>query len=131
MNNKLIKRIDQSLIARPKTWTDDALLRDCRTEIERLRQGLWDCYKAAGADTDGNKTPHAIEGDLVKICVTAVKELSNDYSEAIQESKPYVPMTEKEFDDLYMEFLAMSSGETWAEYCQARFAQRAGLEVVK
>lgn len=32
----LIDRIDQALIARPLSWTDDAILRDCKAEIERL-----------------------------------------------------------------------------------------------
>lgn len=54
------------------------------TEIERLRQGLWDIYAAAGADTDGDPTPAAVCGDLVYLVRGAVAELHDDYLEVLR-----------------------------------------------
>lgn len=51
-------------------------------EIERLRQGLWDCAGAAGTDLDGDPTPdHMVFPDIVDFALGAVRELRRDYEE--------------------------------------------------
>ena len=49
-------------------------------DIRALRQALWDCYAASGADTDGDLTPEAFVGDLGKLAVEAVEDLREDYT---------------------------------------------------
>ena len=44
-----------------------------RAEVERLRQGLWDCFAAVGGDTDGDATPAAIASDLVALVWETVR----------------------------------------------------------
>jgi hypothetical protein len=56
-----------------------------RSEIERLKQGLWDCAVAAGIDTDGNKTPRHLKSDIVEFALNAVKDLRYDYDNALIE----------------------------------------------
>lgn len=66
---------------------DDALENDdaaaLHAECLRLRQYLWDCYAAAGSDTDGNLNPDAVVSNLGEMAVRAVQELHTDYFEAI------------------------------------------------
>jgi len=50
-------------------------------EILRLRQGLWDCFAAAGGDTDGDKTPVALTPDIVSLALDCVKDLAQSYEE--------------------------------------------------
>lgn len=45
-------------------------------EIERLRQGLWDCAIAAGMDHDGDLTPASLAfPDIVDLALREVREL--------------------------------------------------------
>lgn len=60
-------------------------------EIERLRQGLWDCAKYAGIDTDGNDTPRSLTSDLLRLAVGAVQEQRRDYDDLLDE----LPLTKK------------------------------------
>lgn len=54
-----------------------------RAECVRLRQGLWDCYAAMGADTDGDATPDALVfPHLSRLVLSAAKELMGDYEQA-------------------------------------------------
>ena len=51
-------------------------------EIERLKQGLWDCAGEAGTDLDGDPTPrHLAYPDIVDFALRAVRELRRDYEE--------------------------------------------------
>ncbi len=52
-------------------------------EVQRLRQGLWDCFREAGGDTDGNDTPDALVSDIVPLAVDCVRDLREGYDEAI------------------------------------------------
>lgn len=58
----------------------DRVLAERDEEIARLKDQLGECYKQAGADTDGDENwrnaPHAVE---------AVKELMSNYNDAIKE----------------------------------------------
>lgn len=53
-----------------------------RAEVERLRQGLWDCFAAAGGDTDGDATPAAQRSDLVALALGCVRDLRGCYDDA-------------------------------------------------
>lgn len=66
----------------------DRLVRELEleAEVKRLRQGLWDCAKVAGVDTDGDETPdHLAYPDIVKWALNAVSELRDDYNAALDE----------------------------------------------
>jgi hypothetical protein len=63
-------------------------LAEAQQEIERLRQGLWDCALWSGMDGNGNKTPHHSTGALVKIAVDAVREHREGYDELLDELQP-------------------------------------------
>jgi hypothetical protein len=53
-------------------------------EIKRLRQGLWDCARMAGADGDGNETPdHLAYPDIVEFAKRAVEEMRRDYDDLL------------------------------------------------
>lgn len=54
-------------------------------EVARLRQGLWDCAKYAGADLDGDETPRSFVGDLVSYVVGIIKEQREQYDELLDE----------------------------------------------
>lgn len=55
-----------------------------KAEIARLRQGLWDCARIAGADLDGDRTPDVLTyPDIVDFALEAVRELREDYQEAL------------------------------------------------
>lgn len=55
-------------------------------EVDRLRQGLWDCAGDSGADLDGDRTPAALVApDLVDFARRAVQELREDYDDALLE----------------------------------------------
>lgn len=58
-----------------------AHLDELRNQVEYLRQGLWDVYRELGFDTDGDPTPAAVQGDLVKLVVDATKEYRKDEEE--------------------------------------------------
>lgn len=47
-------------------------------EIARLRQGLWDAFRLAGGDTDGDKTPEVLVSDIVPLVLDCIKELRED-----------------------------------------------------
>lgn len=56
--------------------------------IERLRayrQALWDIYAILGADTDGDTTPDAVDGDLIALVVEMAQEFRADYDQALAE----------------------------------------------
>ena len=56
-----------------------------------LRQALWDCYKLAGADTDGfREAPKAgvMTPDVHVLAVEAVRELRAGYDEALNSGLP-------------------------------------------
>lgn len=57
-------------------------LEEASAEITRLRQGLWDCFAAAGGDTDGDRTPVALVSDIVPLALECVKELRAELEEA-------------------------------------------------
>lgn len=82
--------------SRERTVTDDfdvllayvheilADLDAARAEIERLRQGLWDCARESGADMDGQETPAALRSpDIVAYALEEVRQLHKDYDEAL------------------------------------------------
>lgn len=53
-------------------------------EIDRLRQGLWDCAITAGMDHDGDMTPkHLASPDIVEVALREVREMRSDYEEAL------------------------------------------------
>lgn len=56
-------------------------------EIDRLRQGLWDCVIISGTDTDGELTPDALTyPDIVEnYAKREVQQLRDDYDEALAE----------------------------------------------
>jgi hypothetical protein len=57
-------------------------------EVIWLRQLLWDCYAAAGADGDGEKTappPGVLTPDVPELALAAVRELRRDYDTALLE----------------------------------------------
>ena len=55
-------------------------------EVERLRQGLWDCVAISGSDTDGQRTPDAlVYPDIVDYAKREVQQLRDDYDEALAE----------------------------------------------
>ena len=55
-------------------------------EIDRLRQGLWDCVAISGSDTDGQLTPDALTyPDIVDYAKQEVQQLRDDYNEALAE----------------------------------------------
>lgn len=56
-----------------------------RAECIRLRQGLWECYKISGADTDGDETPAALVSDIVYVVIDAVQDLRKCYDEACEQ----------------------------------------------
>jgi hypothetical protein len=57
-----------------------------QAEIERLRQGLWDCAVIAGEDPDGNETPaHLIFPDIVEFAQQAVQRLRRDYDDGLDD----------------------------------------------
>ena len=61
-------------------------------EIERLKQGLWDCAGAAGTDLDGDLTPrHLAYPDIVDFALNAVRELRRDYDEGLGEAALVAP----------------------------------------
>lgn len=61
-------------------------------EIERLKQGLWDCAGAAGTDLDGDPTPrHLAYPDIVDFALNAVRELRRDYDEGLGEAALVAP----------------------------------------
>ena len=56
-------------------------------EIDRLREALFECYVASGADTDGARTlgdMGRIDPPIDVLAVREVKQLRADYDEAIQ-----------------------------------------------
>lgn len=54
-------------------------------EIERLRQGLWECAIAVGEDID-DPTPHYMTfPDIVEYALRAVREHRRDYDELLNE----------------------------------------------
>ena len=57
-------------------------------EIERLRQGLWDCALAVGMDGDGNDTSRSLAGDIVNLTLDCVREHRKDYDDLLDELKP-------------------------------------------
>lgn len=57
-------------------------------EVARLRQGLWDIYGALGQDTDGDPTPAALVGDIVKLVLEAAETASRDYANALAVKVP-------------------------------------------
>lgn len=76
-------------------WTDPALSAEigliairaeaAEAEVESLRQGLWDCFREAGGDTDGDETPGSIKSDIVPLAVDCVRDLRKCYAEAQDE----------------------------------------------
>jgi hypothetical protein len=62
----------------------DKIIRNQEIEIERLRQGLWDCCIITGMDNDGDLTPKALTyPDIVLLAKREVQQLRNDYDEAL------------------------------------------------
>lgn len=67
-------------------WQASALrgrIQELEVERKSLRQTLWDCYGACGADTDGDTTPDALVGDLGALVLNAVREARKDYDDAL------------------------------------------------
>jgi len=57
-----------------------------RSEIDRLKQGLWDCARESGADLDGDETPiHLAFPDIVDFAVQEVRVLRESYEEALRD----------------------------------------------
>lgn len=109
MNNELIKRINQSLIARPKTWTDDALLRDCRTEIERLSR-LCQVTKI--------RIPtQTMEYEFGVHYRRGYEKGKADAKAEIERlSKPYVPMDDDARDDVHQSFTPSGTSSISDQY---------------
>lgn len=51
---------------------------ELRAECLRLRQGLWDCFSAAGGDTDGDATPKHLTSDIVTLTLNTIEELREE-----------------------------------------------------
>lgn len=52
---------------------------DMASEIERLRQGLWDVYAALGFDTDGDPTPRSLAyPDIVTLVLDAARDVRSE-----------------------------------------------------
>ena len=49
--------------------------------IAELRQTLWDCFREAGGDTDGDQGPEAITHGLISMTLGCVKDLRKCYSD--------------------------------------------------
>lgn len=67
--------------------TDCWLHHQAADEIERLRQGLWDCAGAAGVDPNSDTT----HPDPVKYALAAVHELAGCYDNALMELNDELP----------------------------------------
>lgn len=63
---------------------------DCTTTSTQamLLNALWQCYVHSGADTDGDTGWHCSPEDAASCAVSAVKELRDDYNEALLEEPP-------------------------------------------
>ena len=61
------------------TTGDQYELEILRAEVEHLRQGLWDCFREAGGDTDGEGTPVSVVSDLVPLAVECVHDMRENY----------------------------------------------------
>lgn len=74
---------EHPILPKPE-WGQDAAfvafkIDSLRTEIERLRQGLWDVYAALGFDTDGDPTPRSLAyPDIVTLVLNAAKEMRQE-----------------------------------------------------
>lgn len=56
-----------------------------RAEVKRLRQGLWDIFRALGGDTDGEPTPEAVVSDIISPALELAKDTRNDIREMDEE----------------------------------------------
>jgi hypothetical protein len=59
-------------------------------ECAALRQALWDCYRASGSDPDGDvqaPAPGVLSPDVPELALQAVRELREDYREALREAR--------------------------------------------
>lgn len=64
-------------------------------EIERLRQGLWDCARVAGEDVHDPTPCHMTFPDIVVFAIRAVETLSNDHDQLLNE----LPLTRADQQD--------------------------------
>jgi hypothetical protein len=68
----------------------DAMLALIAEECAALRQALWDCYRASGSDPDGDvqaPAPGVLSPDVPELALQAVRELREDYREALREAR--------------------------------------------
>lgn len=79
------QREDPRLFWRLASGDHQNLLEEAIEQIDSLRQALWDVYAELGFDTDGDKTPAAIVGDLGQMVVDAAKEYRKDNDEGLDE----------------------------------------------
>ena len=57
---------------------------DLRKERDRLEEALFECYRTAGADTDGARSVREMGAvDIASLAVVEVRQLRADYDEAI------------------------------------------------
>jgi hypothetical protein len=68
-----------------REWRDtDERWQIAKAEVQRLRQGLWDCAIATGMDHDGDLTPeHLAHPDIVELALREVREMRADYEEEL------------------------------------------------
>jgi len=69
---------------------DDGVITVPGADVTRLRQALWDCYRASGSDPDGDvqaPAPGVLSPDVPELALQAVRELRQDYREALREAR--------------------------------------------
>lgn len=98
---------------------------EARAEVARLRQGLWDCFKAAGGDTDGDETPRALVSDIVPLVLECVQDLRNCYRDEQAKQRPEMgPIPDAVCDKAVMVYEQGDEGSM-------RSDMRAALEAVR
>lgn len=101
------------------------LLEERDAEVARLRQGLWDCFKAAGGDTDGDETPRALVSDIVPLVLECVQDLRNCYRDEQAKQRPEMgPIPDAVCDKAVMVYEQGDEGSM-------RSDMRAALEAVR
>lgn len=102
------QKTDPDIVDRLRYTHVEQTMREAADEIERLRQGLWDCARLAGEDLDGDDTPdHLVYPELVVFAHDAVRKLAEGHGYLADE----VDRLEAEIDRLRGLITA------WADAC--------------
>jgi hypothetical protein len=88
MSRELVDRL--RFLASGQDDVHSTAITEAANEIERLRQGLWDCFKEAGGDTDGDATPRSLISDLVPLALDCVRDLRQCYDDVLTNWEPAI-----------------------------------------